>query len=408
MDPTATPAASPSLASAADSIARPGAPPVTHKVLVADDDADILEILRMVLVAEGFVVVTTALSSEVVTLVEGEKPDVVLLDVAMPGIDGFEVCRRLKARASTSDVPVIFLSAQHRNAEVIAQGLECGGHDYVTKPVQKPELLARIRAALRIRLYESELSLKNAHLEELNDQLKRLLARHEEYLGMASHDLRAPLMSLVGYSGLLMDGAYGPVSPKQVQIIRRFRILVSYMSSIVANLLDLETLERGALRLYMQREDLAGILAEAMELHGLAADEKEVSLALEALPGAELPINADRNRMVQVLSNVIANAIKYSPPKQPVRVALQRHNGRAFIRVADRGPGIPAGERERVFQPFFQGSNRPTNGEKGAGLGLCIVKQLVDLHGGQVQIIDALGGGTCVEIELPVFADESS
>ncbi|MBI4870523.1 MAG: HAMP domain-containing histidine kinase [Candidatus Riflebacteria bacterium] len=366
-------------------------------VLVVDDDENLCQLLTVILTLDGYKVLSTNSGREALGIVALEQIDAILLDVRMPDMDGFEVMQELRAAPETANIPILFVTADAIDSESIQRGLDMGARDYIPKPLNKPELLARVASV--VRLYRTERELRNS-----NANLKELDRRRRQYLAMASHDLQVPLLSVDGYCRLLVQGAYGPISADQAHTVGRIRALVHYMKVLVENLLDLEKMQEGSLRLELAPVDPAALVAEAVGIHDITAREKQVHL--EAELGSDLDEPAlDYSKMLQVLNNLIGNALKFCPAQASVKVGARRDRDHLEMWVADTGPGIPLEEQHLLFQPFRQCSVKPTSRERGAGLGLCIVKGLVELHGGTLAVDSAPGRGSRFTLRLPLSSE---
>lgn len=361
-------------------------------VLVVDDDDSLREMLSMLLTFEGYRVMTAGDGREALATITPEV-DAVLLDVRMPVMDGFQVLRELNGRPEVAGIPVLMVTAEALDPESIRRGLELGARDYIAKPLSRPELLARIGAVVRLHRMEQQLRSTNARLAELDH-------RRREYLAMASHDLKAPLLSVDGYCKLLHDGSYGPVVEDQRAALARIRAMVGYMRVLVSNLLDSDRAEHGILQLEPEQVDVASLIREAMEMHRLSASEQKLELQVN-LPTELGQAVVDRQKMLQILNNLVGNALKFCSEGAWVTVEARRVGGCLELTVADTGPGIPLEEQKLLFRPFQQLSVKSTTRERGAGLGLSIVKTLVELHGGTISVDSAPGHGTRFVLSFP-------
>ncbi|HKV09327.1 MAG TPA: ATP-binding protein [Thermoanaerobaculia bacterium] len=240
---------------------------------------------------------------------------------------------------------------------------------------------------------QRELARKNAELARLNDQ-------KNQFLGIAAHDLRNPLDVILTYSRFLLEDAGETLDPQHTRFIRTIRSSSSFMLNLVEDLLDVSKIEAGRLELDLARVDLAALVRRNVELHRVLAEKKEIGIDLEE-EGGEVPMVLDPAKIEQVLNNLIGNAVKFSPPGRRVLVRLTGQGEGAVIAVHDQGPGIPAHEMDKLFRPFEKTSVRSTGGEKGAGLGLTIVKNIVSGHGGEIRVESTVGEGAAFYVSLP-------
>lgn len=373
-----------------------GAPGQAHavdltgrKVLIVDDDRVNRRILSGILAKEGYQL-TEADSGEAALARYAEfHPDLVLLDVEMPGIDGFAACRQLKAQYGAASAPVIFITARQDTDDLVA-GLEAGGADYLPKPFRAREVVARLRTHL-----QNQLLLEQQNL--LVAQLSAASAAKNKFLGMAAHDLRNPLASIRGFSEFLTDG---PLSTEQRELVDLIHQASQSMLNLVNELLDVATIEAGELRLEPQTCNFADFVRGCVFLQNIQAAKKNSRITL---PGdAEAPTGrVDVAKMGQVVDNLLSNAIKYSPPGSEIRVAYHRDGEHIGFAVRDRGPGIPEHERDKLFRDFGRLSVKPTGGESSTGLGLAICRKIVEAHAGSITATNLPEGGCEFRVNLP-------
>jgi signal transduction histidine kinase len=358
-----------------------------RKILVVDDDRINLRILAGILRGEGYVLTECDSGEKALASYEQFQPDLVLLDVMMPGIDGFETCRRLKKTYGDKCAPVIFITAKNESDDVV-EGLGAGGVDYLPKPFKAKEVIARIRAHLQNQL--------------LLEQLSRANAAKNKFLGMAAHDLRNPLASIRGLAEFLRDGVAGPLSADQLDLIQTIHGASQSMLDLVNELLDVATIEAGELKLHLETHNLADLIAKSVGLTNLEAVKKQTHV--DFAPPATPPIlRLDAAKIRQVIDNLLSNAVKYSPPGSRITVTLTPDPTRRLcsFAVQDQGPGIPAGERDKLFKDFSRLSVQPTGGEKSTGLGLAICRKIVEAHRGTISAENLPSRGCEFRVTLP-------
>lgn len=368
-----------------------------RKILIVDDDRLNLRILSSILRTEGFQLEEADSGERALEAYKRFLPDLVLLDVVMPGIDGLETCRQLRDTYNNKCAPVIFITAKNDSDDVVA-GLEAGGVDYLPKPFKAKEVLARIRSHLQNQiLLEQQL--------RLVEQLDKADASKNRLLGMVAHDLRSPLASIRGFSEYLRDGAVGQLTPDQMDLVNSIHGASQSMLDLVNELLDVATIQSGELKLRVERQSLADLIAKAVRFTNIEARKKKTRVEFvkpEALP----PQLIDAARMRQVADNLLSNAVKYSPPGATITISIhvepeQRTCG---FSVRDQGPGIPDGERDRLFKDFGRLSTRPTGGEKSTGLGLAICRKIVEAHQGTIRAENLPPGGCEFSVSIPFAA----
>jgi two-component system, sensor histidine kinase and response regulator len=368
-----------------------------RKILVVDDDRVNVRILSAILKKEGFQVAEADSGERALEVYAQFLPDLVLLDVVLPGIDGFKTCRQLKDTYGDKCAPVIFITAKVDSDDIV-EGLEAGGVDYLPKPFKDREVLARIRSHLQNQiLLEQQL--------RLVEQLNKADASKNRFLGMAAHDLRNPLASIRGFSEFLRDGVVGPLAPDQLDLVNTIHDASEAMLGLVNELLDVATIQSGELRLHLQRESLSGVMAKAVRFINIEAAKKKTHvewIGQEASP----TLLIDAARMRQVIDNLLSNAVKYSPPGATITafIHVEPELHTCGFTVQDQGPGIPDGERDRLFKDFSRLSARPTGGEKSTGLGLAICQKIVEAHHGTIRADNLRSGGCEFSVSLPLAA----
>ena len=363
-----------------------------RKILVVDDDRLNRRILSRILQPEGFEVVEADSGEQAMERYAIAPPDLVLLNVVLPGINGFDACRALRARYGDGAAPVIFITARSDSDDVVA-GLAAGGVDYLPKPIHAKEALARIRTHLQIRGLLAQQRLLVGQLSAANAAKNRLL-------GMAAHDLRNPLASIRGLAEFLRDGVVGPLTPDQLDLVKTIHSASQEMLLLVNELLDVATIEAGELKIALETADLVEIVTKSVYLANIEATKKQTKIILPP-HGRPQPCRIDPNKIRQVVDNLLSNAIKYSPPGSTVDVEVAATNGSNVITVRDQGPGIPENERDKLFKDFGRTSVKPTGGEKSTGLGLAICRKIVEAHHGGITAENLPERGCAFRVTLP-------
>jgi signal transduction histidine kinase len=355
------------------------------RILVVDDISKNLQVIGTMLRNVGYEVMPAGTGAQALERVKVRVPDLVLLDLMMPEMDGLEVCRRLKADPTTQQIPIIFLTASNE-MEQLVKGFEVGAVDYVTKPFNPPELLARVRTHL-------ELKHARQRLREMNDE-------KNEFMGIAAHDLRNPLSAIKGYAEMMIEDAQA--LPHRELEVNGKRVLetATRMAEMVQNLLDANRIERGEMTVTLAPTELGAILSSVVENQRprAAAKQQTIHLQQEAAPVSVL---IDPTVMVQVLENLVSNAVKYSPPGKNIQVRLETTAEGVRIAVQDEGPGVSAEDQKKLFGRFARLSAKPTAGEHSTGLGLSIVKKMVEAMNGRVWCESELSYGAKFVVQFP-------
>jgi signal transduction histidine kinase len=365
-----------------------------RKILLVDDDRLNRSILRKILEPEGYVLAEAGSAEAALDQYASFAPDLVLFDVLLPGMNGFDACRELHRLYRDQAAPVMFITAK-QDSDAIVEGFNAGGVDYVLKPFRQKEVVARIHTHLQVRLLF-------AHQLTLLNQLSRANAAKTRFLGMAAHDLRNPLATIRGLAEFLLDGTVGALAPDQAELVELIHHTSQGMVTLVNDLLDLATIESGEFKLDSAPTRLADVVAQAVALTALASTRKRTRIEYERGKDAPL-IRVDACKVRQVIDNLLSNAVKYSPPGSTIRVAheVDATTGNQILRVRDQGPGIPEQERDRLFTDFGRLSNRPTGGEQSIGLGLAICRKIVESHRGSIAAENNPDGGCEFRVTLP-------
>jgi two-component system sensor histidine kinase/response regulator len=390
-------------------------------ILLVDDNPTNLGVLFDSLSDAGFKTLVAQDGERAIAQTTHVKPDIILLDVMMPGIDGFETCRRLKENADTKDIPVIFMTALTETVDKV-RGFGLGAVDYVTKPVQPEEVLARVTTHLAIQNLQKQLAQQNQRLQrEISDR-----QRAEEALWVllraVSHDLRNPVTGmLMVLKNLLKSHAPATPNPRAdrsdstddpsatIPVPRAILERMAYSSdrqlSLINSLLEARTIETQGIALQCQPLQLNSLILSLLQDFEPLLTKNQATLTNRVSPDLPL-ISADSTQLWRVFENLIINALKHNPPC--VHLVIEAVVEAPMIRcsVQDNGIGISAEECAQLFELYKRGDNtRHTNG---LGLGLYLCRQIITAHGGEIGIISRPAVGSTFWFTLPLLADETS
>jgi signal transduction histidine kinase len=356
-------------------------------LLIVDDDEPGREGLARRLRRQGYEVCCASGGREALEALGGRRFDLVLLDVMMPGMNGLEVLKSLRRTDSLFDLPVIMVTARGESASVV-EALELGANDYLTKPLDLPVALARIR---------TQLALKRAE-----EALRQADRRKGEFLAVLGHELRNPLAPLRNALRLLRLQRGGDAEVERLAGVMDRQ--VDHLVRLVDDLLDVTRISRGKIELRTEPLELGTVLERCLERVRPHLDGRQHALET-SLTEQPLPLEADPARLEQVFTNLLINAGKYTPPGGHVRLSAAREGERAVVRVRDDGIGIRPEMLEQVFDLFQQADRVPGGAAEGMGLGLALVRGLVALHGGEVSAASAgPGAGSEFVVRLPLAA----
>jgi signal transduction histidine kinase len=376
----------------------PGAATRSGSILVVDDDTAKRYIVSRILRAAGFEIVEAEDATSALALARS-NPDLLILDVKLPDGSGHDVCRELKSRPATASILVLQVSSSFATGLDRVAGLESGADAYLTHPIEPQELLATVHALLRIRRAEQERSELFAREQAARQEADRANRLKDEFLATISHELRTPLNAILGWVQLLRTGRLDTdARERALETIERN---ARAQSELIEDLLDMSRIISGKLNLDVKDVDLERVIGEAVDAVRLAADAKAIHLSAETDPTLGR-VRGDPTRLQQVVWNLLANAIKFTPRGGRVRVRAARANGNAEIQVSDDGRGIPPEFLPHVFERFRQAESSTRRAQGGIGLGLAIVRQLVESHGGTVRAeSDGTDHGATFIVSLP-------
>jgi two-component system sensor histidine kinase/response regulator len=366
------------------------------RILVVDDNAQNRALAQATLEDEGYDVLLATGGEEGLRLVETERPDCVLLDVRMPGTDGFAVCARIRALPEACDTPVVFLTAL-RDVDTFDQALRAGGDDFLTKPVRPTELVLRVQAALKLRRMNAELRENFDLVRRQRDDLMRLGLQKERLSSFVVHDLKNPVNSLDLHAQLLLRQPDLP--PRARDSVLHIRAEARALLRLILNLLDISKSEEGRLNAKLTHVALDGLTAEILDAFAIRAQDGNVTLKRELRIESVI---ADEDLLRRVLENLIDNGLRHAPAGSSLTISADRHDAGVELRVADQGRGIPPEQREKVFERFVQGSAEEILTRSGRGLGLAFCRLAVQAHGGSIGVEDGAPGAVfCVRLPNP-------
>ena len=369
----------------------------TVDILVVDDDPRNRRLLEGYLHSEGYGVRCAGDGAAALQMTSQQVPDVVLLDVMMPGMNGFEVCKELKAGAATRLTQVILVTALDGTPHRV-EGLDGGADDYVTKPVRREEFMAKIRAVVRAHRLLVELEQARATLAERNAKLVELEALKVTLTQTLVHDLKNPLAALVGNLELLGANA----DPKTAARIARAKASGSRMHRMILDLMDVARLEEGRLQLQPEAVSAFDVARSAVSDAEASASHRGVSIEL-APPEGECTVHADPSILRRILDNLVANAVAHSSSESTVSVAVHCREEGIELAVTDQGCGIPAEHRERIFEKYARFESHEAGVTANRGLGLTFCRLATEAHGGTIWVEDAPAGGALFRVLLPAF-----
>ena len=382
------------------------------KILIVEDEPHTLETLKDRLEFEGYEVITAQDGETAIMKAGREKPELITLDIMLPDMDGFAVCERLKKDTKTHFIPIIMLTVKDTVVEKV-KGLDIGADDYVLKPFEDEELLARIRALLRVKELQDELdksnialkkinkelNVKTKELEQSNRELKKLDQLKSDFISTVSHELRTPLTSIREVTSQVLDGILGETTKEQREFLPIALSEIDRLGRIIEDLLDISKIESGKVELKKEVIDIVPLVKEVISSSVSEAKNKGLEIR-ENFPKEPIVVYADKDRIIQVFTNLVGNSIKFTE-KGYIEISVVDKQTHVECSVSDTGKGISENDLPKVFSKFQQFGRTAGAGEKGTGLGLSIAKGIVELHDGKIWVESKLNKGTKFTFTLP-------
>lgn len=350
-------------------------------ILIVDDELENFDVLEAMLMAKPYQLHYAANGVQALSFLQNYQPDLILLDVMMPDLDGIETCRRIKSNPHWQHIPIVMVTALNSKEDLV-RCLNAGATDFLSKPVNSAELRARVHSMLRIK--------------QQHDDLQNLLQVREEMVSMIVHDLKNPLCSIILHTEFLqlMTSLPEPCLRK----VNRIAGSAQQLQIQIDSLLLIAKIEAGKIALDYAEVDLCMLCNEALNDFEVIATQKQLTLIRE-LPEPGGTIEVDVHLFRRILDNLLSNAIKFSDPDSPItlRAAYSETRG-AVIQVLDEGPGISAAVKSRIFQKYEVGTL--AEGVEQTGLGLAFVKMAIEAHGGEVEVTDNQPQGSIFTLYL--------
>jgi signal transduction histidine kinase len=374
--------------------ANPQAEDQSPHILVIDDHEGIRRLLSIILQRSGYEVITCEDGPDALAHLRTVSVDLVLLDLALPIMTGYEVLSVIRDNPDTADLPVIILTANGETEEIV-RGLQSGANDYVTKPFEESVLLARVDTHRRLK------RLIDQRRQDV-ERLKMLDSLKDRFVTIASHDLKGPLGTITSGIELMRDMIDDDtVDTESLQsVLDSMTASSATMTSIITDFLDLQAIRAGGLELNLRPLHINGLIDLTVDQFRYDAVRKDIQI--ETALNDDMPeMLGDAERLTQVLGNLVSNALKYSPQGSTVWIRSSRVDNKVRVEVQDQGPGIAEEDKPHLFQEFFRLRNRPTGGEASSGVGLSIIRDLVEMHSGKIGVESTLGQGSTFWIELP-------
>jgi len=375
-------------------------------VLVVDDDQRNVRLIESILKGSGYRVLKAYNGEEALQVVETEHPDLLVLDVMMPRVSGFELCQQLKGRYETRLLPVIMVTALNALEDKV-QALEYGADDFLTKPINKLELLAKVRSVLRVKALQDEVERRKSEIEAANHQLVCMQGFKESMMQMVVHDLKNPLASIMGNIQLIQMQSLETMTPTRLaELLQRTQESARQLMRMILNILQIGKLEEQKMPLRLEPVVLHALVQEnADEMMGLSARD---GIRLENRVGTDLPAPcADRELVSRVIANLLSNAFKHTPSGGRVVVDARTEGDQITLTISDTGEGIPEELQPRIFEKWVGDSESSKRLLNDSGLGLTFCRLAVECHGGRIWLKSKAREGTTVFVSLPIAGPQT-
>ena len=367
--------------------------PSEYKILIVDDVMSNVLLLKVLLTNEKFAIATASNGRQALEQVEKENPDLVLLDVMMPDMSGFEVAQHLKSNPNTADIPIIFLTALNSTADIV-KGFQVGANDFISKPFNKEELIIRVTHQISL------VAAKRLILSK-TEELQRTIAGRDKLYSVIAHDLRSPMGSIkMVLNMLILNLPSEKVGAEMYELLTMANQTTEDVFSLLDNLLKWTKSQIGKLNVVYQDVDLVEVTDGVIEIFSMVASLKKIRI--HEMKPEKMMVNADIDMLKTVVRNLLSNAIKFSKENSEVLVKMEEVDGMAVVSVQDYGCGISEEGQKKLLHTDTHFSTFGTNNEEGSGLGLLLCKDFVVKNGGKLWFTSKEGEGSIFSFSIPV------
>ena len=367
--------------------------PSEYKILIVDDVMSNVLLLKVLLTNEKFAIATASNGRQAMEQVEKENPDLVLLDVMMPDMSGFEVAQHLKSNPNTADIPIIFLTALNSTADIV-KGFQVGANDFISKPFNKEELIIRVTHQISL------VAAKRLILSK-TEELQRTIAGRDKLYSVIAHDLRSPMGSIkMVLNMLILNLPSEKIGAEMYELLTMANQTTEDVFSLLDNLLKWTKSQIGKLNVVYQDVDLVEVTDGVIEIFSMVASLKKIRI--HEMKPEKMMVNADIDMLKTVVRNLLSNAIKFSKENSEVLVKMEEVDGMAVVSVQDYGCGISEEGQKKLLHTDTHFSTFGTNNEEGSGLGLLLCKDFVVKNGGKLWFTSKEGKGSIFSFSIPV------
>lgn len=367
--------------------------PSEYKILIVDDVMSNVLLLKVLLTNEKFAIATASNGRQALEQVEKENPDLVLLDVMMPDMSGFEVAQHLKSNPQTAEIPIIFLTALNSTADIV-KGFQVGANDFISTPFNKEELIIRVTHQISL------VAAKRLILSK-TEELQRTIAGRDKLYSVIAHDLRSPMGSIkMVLNMLILNLPFEKIGAEMYELLTMANQTTEDVFSLLDNLLKWTKSQIGKLNVVYQDVDLVEVTDGVIEIFSMVASLKKIRI--REMKPERMMVNADIDMLKTVVRNLLSNAIKFSKENSEILVKMEEVNGMAVVSVQDHGCGISEEGQKKLLHADTHFSTFGTNNEEGSGLGLLLCKDFVVKNGGKLWFTSKEGEGSIFSFSIPV------
>lgn len=367
--------------------------PSEYKILIVDDVMSNVLLLKVLLTNEKFAIATASNGRQALEQVEKENPDLVLLDVMMPDMSGFEVAQHLKSNPQTAEIPIIFLTALNSTADIV-KGFQVGANDFISKPFNNEELIIRVTHQISL------VAAKRLILSK-TEELQRTIAGRDKLYSVIAHDLRSPMGSIkMVLNMLILNLPFEKIGAEMYELLTMANQTTEDVFSLLDNLLKWTKSQIGKLNVVYQDVDLVEVTDGVIEIFSMVASLKKIRI--REMKPERMMVNADIDMLKTVVRNLLSNAIKFSKENSEILVKMEEVNGMAVVSVQDHGCGISEEGQKKLLHADTHFSTFGTNNEEGSGLGLLLCKDFVVKNGGKLWFTSKEGEGSIFSFSIPV------
>lgn len=367
--------------------------PSEYKILIVDDVMSNVLLLKVLLTNEKFTIATASNGRQALEQVDKENPDLILLDVMMPDLSGFEVAQQLKANPATAEIPIIFLTALNSTADIV-KGFQVGANDFISKPFNKEELIIRVTHQISL------VATKRLILSK-TEELRRTIAGRDKLYSVIAHDLRSPMGSIkMVLNMLILNLPAEKIGDEMYELLTMANQTTEDVFSLLDNLLKWTKSQIGKMNVVPQDVNLVEVVDGVIEIFNMVAGLKKITVRAEK--PEKMFVTGDIDMMKTVIRNLLSNALKFSREGSEVVLKMEEADGKAIVSVQDHGCGISEEGQKKLLHTDTHFSTFGTNNEEGSGLGLLLCQDFVLKNGGELWFISKEGEGSTFSFSIPL------